>query len=206
MTFLSRLLVVVALSVVMTLILMLIHWEPERSVAPVVDSVTTASPVPVAPMPEPTIQHAADVRSVTLESMLDAGDIEGLPTEIRAALAGCAVPVSPGSPNVISGEFKQPGQTDLAVLCVRGPQAAVYVFWAGHPDNAEVVTEFDFIPATFIRTARATDIRFQLSGEVPIEPGMPLRVRHDGIEVGNGCCATTHYFHRGRWRSYVSAY
>ncbi len=205
MSFLSRLLVIIALSVVMTLLLMLIHWEPERSVAPVVDSVTTALLVPVAPSPEAAIQHAADVRTGTHETLQNAGDIEGLPAEIRAALAGCAVPLASESVGVISGEFKQAGQTDLAVLCVRGPHAAVYVFWAGHPNGAEVVTEFDFIPAAFIRTARAADIGFQLRGEVPIEPGMPLRVRHDGIQVGNGCCATTHYRHRGRWWSYVSA-
>ena len=111
----------------------------------------------------------------------------------------------PDSPNVITGQFRQAGQTDVAVLCVRGPSAAVYVLSGGTEGGADIATLLDFIPGTVIRTARATDISVEVRRELPLEPGMPLQVRHDGIRLGNGCCATTYYWHRGRWRSYVSA-
>jgi hypothetical protein len=93
----------------------------------------------------------------------------------------------------------------VAVLCVRGPSAAVYVFWGGNAGGSDIATLLDFIPGTIIRTARATDISVEVRRELPIEPGMPLQIRHDGIQLGSGCCTTTYYWHRGRWRSYVSA-
>ena len=139
--------------------------------------------------------------------MQDAQDIEELPAGVRAALAGCMVPRSPGVPNVISGEFKQAGETDLAVLCVRGPHAAVYVFWGDAPGGSEagLLSRLSISrPAHTIRTAPAADIGVDVRRELPIEPGMPTRIRHDGIQLGGGCCATTYYWHRGRWRAYGS--
>lgn len=212
MSFLSRVLVIIGLSFLMTVILMVIHWEPERAVPRTIAETPSA---PAAAATEPTIQRATDVQTPATGAfrdnegidwvMRDIQDVEGVPAEIRTALAGCLVPRSPEFPNVITGEFKQAGQRDLAALCVRGPRAAVYVFWGGHPEGAEIATDFDFIPATYIRLARAADIGVEVRRELPIEPGMPLRIRHDGIQLGNGCCATTYYWHRGRWRSYVSA-
>lgn len=212
MSFLSRVLVVVGLSFVTTLILMVILWEPERP-APV--NVVETAPLDLLAKPEPRIHRATDVRTASSRpshdedgiewAMQDAREIDGLPAEARTALTGCVVPRSPAFPNVITGQFKQAGQTDVAVLCVRGPSAAVYVFSGGTPGGADIATLLDFIPGTVIRTARATDISVEVRRELPIEPGMPLQIRHDGIQLGNGCCATTHYWHRGRWRSYVSA-
>jgi hypothetical protein len=213
MSLLSRILLIIGLSVVMTGVLMVIHWEPEPPVAVAV--VETTPPSPITASEEPTIERATAVQTATTGSvygedridwvMLDAQDIEELPAAVRAALAGCVVPRSTGLPNVISGEFKQAGQTDVAVLCVRGPLAAIHVFWGGNPAGAEVAVDFDFIAGTYIRTATAADIGVEVRRDLPIEPGMPLRIRHDGIQLGNGCCSTTHYWHRGRWRSYVSA-
>lgn len=212
MSFLSRVLVVVGLSFVMTLILMVILWEPERP-APV-HAVQTA-PLDLLAKPEPRIQRATDVRTASNKpsrdadgiewTMRDAREIEGLPAEARTALAGCVVPRSADFPNVITGQFKQAGQTDVAVLCVRGSSAAVYVFSGGTAGGADIATLLDFIPGTVIRTAREADITVEVKRELPIEPGMPLQIRHDGVQLGNGCCATTYYWHRGRWRSYVSA-
>lgn len=212
MSFLSRVLLIIGLSFVMTLILMVIHWEPER---PAPASVVDTPPLDLLAKPEPRIHRATDVRTAASKAardgdgvewtMQDAREIEGLPAEARTALAGCVVPRSPDFANVISGEFKEAGQTDVAVLCVRGPSAAVYVFWGGNAGGSEMATLLDFIPGTIIRTARATDISVEVRRELPIEPGMPLQIRHDGIQLGNGCCATTYYWHRGRWRSYVSA-
>lgn len=210
MSFLRRVFVIVGLSFVMTLILMVIHWEPERPVAPA--AVAPARAVLVSVTSQPAVERATE--SATDRSfrenegdweMRDVQDVAGLSTDIRAALAGCVLPRSPEFPNVVSAELKQAGQTDLAVLCVRGAHAAVYVFWGGNPAGVEIATDFDFIPGTYIRTAAAADIGVEVRRELPIEPGMPLRIRHDGIQLGNGCCATTHYWHRGRWRSYVSA-
>jgi hypothetical protein len=212
MSFLSRVLFVIGLSIVMTAVLMVIHWEPERPVART--AVEMPPPAPIAASAEPAIEQAAAVQTATAESvygeeridwvMQDAQEIEELPTGVRSALAGCVIPRAPEFPNVISAALKQVGQTDLAVLCVRGPRAAVHVFWGGNPAGAEVATDFDFIPGTYIRTALAADIGVEVRRELPIEPGMPLRIHHDGIQLGNGCCSTTHYWHRGRWRSYVS--
>ena len=212
MSFLSRVLLITGLSFVMTLILMVVLWEPERP-APV--NVVETAPLDLLAKPAPRIHRATDIRTAATKpsldearvewTMQDAREIEGLPAEARTALAGCVVPRSPDVPNVVTGQFKQAGQTDVAVLCVRGPSAAVYVFSGGAPGGSDIATLLDFIPGTVIRTARAADISVEVRRELPIEPGMPLQIRHDGIQLGNGCCATTYYWHRGRWRSYVSA-
>ena len=213
MSFLKRIIVVIGLSVVMTVLLMAILWEPERPVAATVAE--TTRPDPAAARLEPVLVRATDVRHATEASfrdnegvgwvMADVQTIEGLSMEVRAALAGCAVPRSPAFTNVVSAELKQAGQADLVVLCVRGQHAAVYVFWAGLAADAEIATEVEFIAGTSIRAARAADIRVEVARDLPIEPGMPRTIRHDGIQLGGGCCATTYYWHRGRWRSYVSA-
>jgi len=212
MSFLSRVLLIISLSFVMTLVLMVILREPER---PGPALVVETAPLDLLARPVPRIHRATDVQTAASKSstdadgvdwtMQDARDIDGLPAEAMTALAGCVVPRSPGFANIIFGEFKQAGQTDVAVLCVRGPSAAVYVFWGGNAGGADLATLLDFTPGTVIRTARATDISVEVRRELPIEPGMPLQIRHDGIQLGNGCCATTYYWHRGRWRSYVSA-
>jgi len=225
-SFLSRVGLVIGLSFLMMVILMVIHWEPERPVARA--AAETAAPAPIAASTEPTVQRATAVQTATTESaygdvridwvIQDAQATDELPAGVREALAGCVIPRSAGFPNVISGKFKQAGESrgpqrgsrdgvevDLAVLCVRGEHATVYVFWAGNPSDVEIAMDFDFIPATYIRTAQLADIEVEVRRELPIEPGMPLRIRHDGLQLGNGCCATTHYWHRGRWRSYVSA-
>jgi hypothetical protein len=41
--------------------------------------------------------------------------------------------------NVLHGEFARAGQTDWAVLCRRGDQASLLVYWAGKPENPEVL-------------------------------------------------------------------
>lgn len=220
MSFLKRIIVVIALSLVMTVLLMAILWEPERP-ATAAAEITRAQKRPVsstaaeAARPELLLVRATDVGRATATSfpdnegvgwvMADVQTIDGLSMEVRAALAGCAVPRSPAFPNVVSAELKQAGQADLAVLCVRGQHAAVYVFRAGMAADAEIATEVEFIAGTSIRAARAADIRVEVTRDLPIEPGMPMTIRHDGIQLGGGCCATTYYWHRGRWRSYVSA-
>ena len=200
MSFLKRVLLIVGLSVSFTTILMVIYWEPERAVKQVPVEEATA---PKAPTVAPVVYRSAEVRTGTTP-LRDAADLDALPAEVRGAFAGCLVPASEPL-SVIAGEFKQAGQVDLAVLCVRGAVAGVYVLWGGRPDVPELAAEFDFIDGAFIQTAHAADIGERVKAELPIEPGMPLRIRHDGIQLSGGCCATTYYLHRGRWRSYVSA-
>ena len=200
MSFLKRVLLIIGLSVTFTTFLMVIYWEPERAVERLPVQEMT---VPRAPSVAPVIYRSAAVRTGTTP-LRDAADIDALPADVRGAFAGCLVPASEPL-SVILGEFKQAGQVDLAVLCVRGPIAAVYVLWGGRPDVPELAAEFDFIPGAFIQTAPAADIGERVKAELPIEPGMPLKIRHDGIQLSGGCCATTYYWHRGRWRSYVSA-
>jgi hypothetical protein len=195
------------LSFVLTLLLMVIHWEPQPSLAP--SEVQTAPPTTTpAVADDPPGESMAGIQPVKdAWVMQDAADVEGLPDDVRMVLfdTGCLIPFSADSPNVIWGELKQAGQTDLAVLCIRDQRAAVYVFWGGNPAETDISTELDFIAGTSIRAARADDIRVEVTRDLPLDPGMPRRIRHDGIQVGVGCCTTTQYWHRGRWRSYVSA-
>lgn len=213
MSLLSRVLIVIGLSFVMTLLLMVIHFEPERRVAPL----TAGSPPPLlvlvtATAVEKSPEHIQTAQDISLRdtdgadwTMAKVEDIAALSSDIRAALTGCLVPRSPDVPNIISAELKRAGQTDLAVLCVRDQRAAVYVFWGGEPGAPDIATEVEFIPGISIRAATADTIRVEVTRELPLDPGMPNRIRHDGIQLGHGCCATTQYWHRGRWRSYVSA-
>ena len=91
------------------------------------------------------------------------------------------------------------------MLCVRDNRAAVYVFWGAQPSDPDVSSEDEYYPGTSIRAASAPDIGAELDDYGAIDPGMPRQIRHDGLALGHGCCATTQYWHRGRWRYYVSA-
>ena len=169
MSFLSRVLLIIGLSFVMTLILMVILWEPERP-SPV--NVVETPPLDLLAKPEPRIRRATDVRTASSKpsrdgdgvewTMQDAREIEGLPAEARTALAGCVVPRSPDFPNVVTGQFKQAGQTDVAVLCVRGPGAAVYVF-SGAPGRGRYCDPARFQPGHRHPNGRCG--RYQRRGE-----------------------------------------
>ncbi len=213
MSFLSRVLLIIGLSFVMTLILMVILWEPERP-APV--TVVETPPLDLLAKPEPRIHRATDVRTAASKpsrdedgvewTMQDARDIEGLPAEARTALAGCVVPRSARrSRTSFPGSSSRPAKPTWPCSASAGRAPRFTCSGAATAGGADIATLLDFIPGTVIRTARATDISVEVRRELPIEPGMPLQIRHDGIQLGNGCCATTYYWHRGRWRSYVSA-
>jgi hypothetical protein len=54
----------------------------------------------------------------------------------------------PGPHNVISGDFQARGQTDYAVLCSKGGQSWIMVFWGGsinNPAKIAVGTDEDFL-------------------------------------------------------------
>jgi len=213
MTFLSRMALVIGGSVVITLLLMVVHWEPEPP-APVDTPVlapTAAAPAAVEAEP------AADIQHVRLGSVRDGEGtdwvmshpeaVDGLTDDIRMILfdAGCVIPTSGQASNVVRAELREPGTADLAVLCVRDNRAAVYVFWGAQPSDPDVSSEDEYYPGTSIRAASAPDIGAELDDYGAIDPGMPRQIRHDGLALGHGCCATTQYWHRGRWRYYVSA-
>jgi hypothetical protein len=212
MSFLSRSLLVVGLSSLLTLALMVVFWEP---VPPPAESPAIA---PAEPMPPATqAPPPADVQPVRLSSVRDnegadwvmshPENVDGLTPEIRTTLfdAGCTIPTSGDRTNVITGALREPGMVDLAVLCVRDNRAAVYVFWGGQPGEPDVSSEDEYVPGTYIRTAAVADIRADVENSGAIDPGMPRRITHDGIALGQGCCATTQYWHRGRWRFFVTA-
>jgi hypothetical protein len=45
--------------------------------------------------------------------------------------AGCKIPTSPNTNNIIRGEFATPGQTDWAVLCSQNRRSTIRLFWGG---------------------------------------------------------------------------
>ena len=55
---------------------------------------------------------------------------------------GCSIPQpweSSRPQNVVSGEFKKPGQIDWAILCSAKGQSVILVFWGGSADNVEEI-------------------------------------------------------------------
>ena len=109
MTFLSRMALVIGGSVVITLLLMVVHWEPEPP-APVDTPVlapTAAAPAAVEAEP------AADIQHVRLGSVRDGEGtdwvmshpeaVDGLTDDIRMILfdAGCVIPTSGQASNVV---------------------------------------------------------------------------------------------------------
>ena len=88
-------------------------------------SYRAGSIAPIAASTEPTVQRATAVQTAATESaygdgridwvIQDAQAIDELPAGVREALTGCVIPRSAGFPNVISGKFKQAGES-------RGPQ------------------------------------------------------------------------------------
>lgn len=223
MTLLSRLLIVTGVSTVLTAFLMLVYWEPEAPAAPI--PVPAIAPTPAADDPgdRPSVEPAPAELAPTVPTrqakylrddegvewvMLMPHEVANLPADVQNVLSdrGCAIPVSRERPNIVWGELRKQGQTDLAVLCVRDERAAIYVFWNGDAAALEQSADTAFLPGLAARTATPNDLLAELDEEGAIDPGMPRVIRHDGIELTRGCCGEAHYWHRGRWRFLTTSY
>jgi hypothetical protein len=132
---------------------------------------------------------------------------------------GCAIPqtdLEPKPNNVISGEFAKRGQTDWAVLCSRGGNSSILVFWgrgikspaelAKAPDDAYWLgnNEEGFHYYRHLMTAdrKYILVHYREYGRGEFIPP----IKHDGIDDGfleKG--SEVYYFYRGKWVSLPGA-
>jgi hypothetical protein len=102
--------------------------------------------------------------------------------------------------NLVWGEFERKGQQDLAVLCVRGQTAVVYIYWAGDVakrDRLRGVHHYQ--PGSWIKVAVPRYIEEHIAAYGLIDSGMPTHIEHDGVEDVFACCSSVYYRHNGRW-------
>jgi hypothetical protein len=139
-------------------------------------------------------------------------EVPGLPEGVRSFLEGlgCTIPVpawSDGLTNVVRGEYRQPHQTDWAVLCSIDRVSRILVFWHGDPVHVAVLGERpdrDYLQRdesgrpVFSRSITTVEgpTLLPLFSRSGLLPGTP----HAGIEdafLGKG--STVHYFFDERW-------
>jgi hypothetical protein len=109
--------------------------------------------------------------------------------------------------NVLRGEFARAGQTDWAVLCRQGSHASLLVYWAGNPDNPEVLNTSssglgkDPEAARSIRTVDVTEIRQRGTRytETRHSASEDRKFDHEGIEDAVGMGSTILYYANGQW-------
>lgn len=190
---------------------------------------------------EPT-DHSSDSQPVSIqteakeipsEPILDRWDIADretvrlqpatfseLPENIVAELQSrqCTIPQiydDPKPHNVISGEFKEKGQTDWAVLCSKDLISSILIFWNGSVENP---SSLDPLPdkgaLQGIGNGRIGYSRYiNVVGKAFIEKHyrayggtQPPPINHEGIadgQVGKG--SSVHYYHNGKWLQLTGA-
>ncbi|MFN7944677.1 MAG: hypothetical protein U0Z53_04955 [Blastocatellia bacterium] len=111
--------------------------------------------------------------------------------------------------NVISGQFRQKGQTDRAVLASRKGASRILVFWNGSPTNPSGIAET--ADRSFPESNEKGEIRFSRSihraGRKYIQDHhqaygspKPPPIRHDTINDGfDGKASTVRYFNGRQW-------
>ncbi len=126
---------------------------------------------------------------------------------------GCTIPqtyLSREPHNVISGEFARRGQTDWAVLCSRGGESSILVFWRGStksvaeiakaPDRdfLQTITEGGKIGFSRMIGAVGRDYitkHYKASGSPEPPP-----INHQGIDDAYvEKASVVRYYYRGRW-------
>jgi hypothetical protein len=142
-----------------------------------------------------------------------------LPPSVQETLVaeGCGIPESGFSSrvesNVIQGAFAVSGQLDWAVLCAKGPRAAIRVFWGGpaapcparleESDNASALVLDGRDGPYYSRTlspaspARIREAHARYGAAANIK--LPSDLSHDGIEDGIEKASTILYCHDGAW-------
>ncbi|MDH3472227.1 MAG: hypothetical protein OEM59_00935 [Rhodospirillales bacterium] len=142
-----------------------------------------------------------------------------LPQAVAEELAqrGCRIPqVEPsdwleGPHNVISGQFKQPGQTDWALLCSVDRVSSVLVFWNGSAENIEELSGGGYPDRNCLQGIGGGRIGFSCLispvGEAYIlehREGYggpePPPIDHEGInEAFVGKISVVRYWYEGEW-------
>ncbi len=140
-----------------------------------------------------------------------------LPAPIARELArrGCLIPQveswAEGSHNVISGQFRTPGQTDWAILCSIDRVSSLLIFWNGsaadvenlngerRPDRFYLQGMGDHRPA-FSWLIRAVGKKYILDHYALYGMSEPPPIDHEGIDsafAGKG--STILYWYKGEW-------
>ena len=126
---------------------------------------------------------------------------------------GCTVPqtfVSAEPHNVISGEFARRGQTDWAVLCSRGRESSIIVFWRGSTNSVSEIArapDKSFLQTVdgegrigFSRKIDAVGRGYVVAHYKAYGGPKPPPIDHQGIDDGYvEKASVVLYFYRGRW-------
>jgi hypothetical protein len=131
----------------------------------------------------------------------------------------CTIPQAGFKPkpnNVISGDFAKRGQTDWAVLCSRGGESSILVFWGGSVKSpAELAKASDDAywlgndrdGFHYYRHIMVADREYILAHHREYgRGGFIPPINHDGLDDGfleKG--SAVYYYHRGKWLSLPGA-
>jgi hypothetical protein len=132
-------------------------------------------------------------------------DFTDVPQVIQRQLeqAQCRIPQAPNwriHHNLVWGEFERKGQQDLAVLCVRGQTAVIYVYWASDAARRDQLPiNHGYQPGSWMKVATPKFIQEHIAAYGLIDKGMPEHIEHDGVEDGIACCSIVYYRQTGRW-------
>jgi hypothetical protein len=132
-------------------------------------------------------------------------DFPSVPPAIRRQLEQqqCRIPQAPNwriRHNLVWGEFDRSGQQDLAVLCVRGQTAIIYVYWASDATRRDQLPiHHGYQPGSWMKVASPKFIQEHITAYGLIDQDMPEHIDHDGVEDGMACCSIVYYRHVGRW-------
>ena len=144
-------------------------------------------------------------------------DFPELPAPIARELVrrGCLIPQAEqwadGLHNVISGQFRRPGQTDWAILCSIDRISSILVFWNGSAADVEVVNGEQRADRHYLQGMGDQPPAFsRLIGAVGKEYILVHYARHGGPEpppidhqgINNafaGKVSTVRYWYKGEW-------
>ncbi len=159
-----------------------------------------------------------DLRKADAEILrLQPSAFRELPASIARELVrrDCLIPqVEPwadGSHNVISGQFRRPGQTDWAIMCSIDGASSLLIFWNGSAADVENLNEGrgpdrDYLQGIgdhrlgFSWLISAVGRKYILDHYAFYGGPKPPPIDHEGIDsafVGKG--STILYWHNGEW-------
>jgi len=134
---------------------------------------------------------------------------DGIQQDLRHR--GCTIPQPLDTrklQNVIRGTFRDPKQTDWAVLCDIGPKntSMILVYWNGNPSHPAVLERQPLLNAPCWRTIDAVGKAYIMEHYRAYGGPRPPVIDHQGIDVGICDKASTiSYLHRGRWLTLTGA-
>lgn len=143
-----------------------------------------------------------------------------LPMTIVRALEerACTIPQSFADPephNVVQGELRQQGQTDVAVLCSRDGDSSILVFWNSSASSVtELATRSDAVclqgigggDVGYSRQITLVGREFILDHHRAYGGPEPPSIDHQGInDAFVEKASIVHYYHEGMWLELTGA-